>query len=307
MPHMRVLALALAASALAACTDAPAPAPRDPDTAPRPPIDRFSGELATLLDRALTPGLPGPDQPIDLDVAPFLIRALGPGGERVTLYHLDAHRRSPINIYVLHHAGEPTPVPDQLPIVDYIPGDHGYSDFWRVVRVDVPADYVANTATSSAELNRQGWPLTVTDTIVNCPVVPVGSSATRRRGGEDPGLHRGWYHDQVVHYFTFEEAPLRAVDEQVPVATLYASFNVNPGGGGGGWPSGLMTEPGGDQTHAVGAALTAPQGYAPLWSVQVYDNAAFAAVHDLASARAAAPVAADEVLWNAPVVELALP
>jgi len=205
---------------------------------------------------------------------------------------------------VLHHDGEATPVPGQLPIVDYIPGDHGYSDFWRVVRVDVPADYVANTATSGADLGREGWPTLVTDTVVNCPVVPIGSTATRRRGGEAPGLHRGWYKDQVFHYFTFEEVRLTLVDSQIPIAPLYATFNVNPPATGGGWPSGMMTEAGSAQTHAVAGALTAQDGYAPLWSVQIYDNTQFATVHDLASAQAATVVQADALLWNAPLVEI---
>lgn len=311
MPLMRLLAVVLvpAIAALAGCgADADAPGPRDPDTAPRVTVDRFAGELPTLLRRDQVPGLPGPDAPIDLDQPPFLIRGFGPGGERVVHYHLDVHPRSPIPIYVLHHTGAATPVPGQLPIVDYVPGDHGYSDFWRVVRVDVPADYVANTATRGADIGLAGWPTQPTDVIVNCPVVPAGSTASRRRGGEDPGLHRGWYEDQIFFYFTFEEVRLTAVAQQVPAAPLYATFNINPPAAGGGWPSGLMTEAGSAQTHTVAGALTGADGYSPLWAVQIYDNAQFAAVSDLASAQAATVIAADALLWNAPLVEIsALP
>jgi hypothetical protein len=279
--------------------------PVDPDTAPTPVIDRFSGEGAILLDRDEMPGLglPAAGAPIDFDRAPFLVRGLGPGGERVTYYHLDAHQRTPINIYLLHHEGQAERVADQLPIVDYIPGDHGYSDLWRVVRVDVPADYVANTVTASADIFAEGWPFTVTDTIVNCPVVPLGSTATRRRGTGGAELHRGWYEGQVFYYFTFEEAPLRVVNSEVPLGAAFVAFNVNPGATGGGWPSGFMTESGSDRTHVVADALDAG-AYSPLRAVTAYDNAAFTSVVDLATAQAAATVALDEVRWNAPIVEI---
>lgn len=288
MTGVRLVRVPLAVVLLAACggdDDGPA-SPLDPDAAPVVVVDRFSGEGAILLDRAELPGLPAAGAPIDLDQAPFLVRGLGPAGERITYYHLDAHQPTPINIYVLHHEGQAEPVADQLPIVDYIPGEHGYSDFWRVVRVDVPADYVANTATSSAAIFREGWELTVTDTIVNCPVVPPGSTATRRRGTEGTALHRGWYEDQVFYYFTFEEQPLRVEGSAVPTSDVYVAFATNPDASSNGWTSGFMTETGSDRTHVVADTLTAP-GYSPLRNVIVYDNTAFASVTDLASAQAA--------------------
>lgn len=301
------LAPLLVAAAACGGDDGP-PAPLDPDTAPRVVVDRFSGELATLLDRDLDPTLPGPDEPIDLDAPPFLVRGLGPGGERTVHYHLDVHRREPINIYVLFREGEAAPVEGQLPLVEYVPGVHGYSDFWRVVRVEVPADYVANTATSTGALNRAGYPQTVTEMIVNCPVVPVGSTARRRRGvgAADTGLHRGWYKDQVFHYFTFEEERLVTAEGVVPAGDLFATFNVNPPAADGGFPSGFMTEAGTDQTHVVADALTGP-GYTPLWTVHIYDNADFASVRDLATAEAATILVPDAVLWNAPIVEVLAP
>jgi hypothetical protein len=311
MHPMRVSSLLafLVALGVAACGgNDPPPQPVDPDTAPRVAVDRFSGEPATLLRRDLVDGLPAPDAPIDLDAAPFVVVGLGPGGERTTHYNLDVQRGEPINIYVMFFEGESTPVPDQLPLADYVPGVHGYTDFWRLVRVEVPSDYVANTVTSTAGINRQGFPLTVTDTIINCPVMPVGSTATLRRGSGalDTGLHRGWYKDQVFHYLTFEEVELHAVDGATPVAPLYATFNVNPPADGGGWPSGLMTEAGGVQTHAVAAALDG-SAYSSLWAVQIYDNAEFAAVRDLATAEAATLLVPDAMLWNAPLVAVAAP
>ena len=303
MLAMRAGALAFALAACGSSDDGGGLEPLDPDTAPTPVIDRFAGEGAILLDRAEMPTLPAAGAPIDLDRAPFLIRGLGPAGERVAYYNLDAHHGSAINIYRLHHEGQSETVPDQLPIVDYIPGDHGYTDFWRVVRVDVPADYVANTAHSSADIFREGWPITPTDTIVNCPVVPLGSTATRRRGTEGTELHRGWYKDQVFYYVTFEEAPLRVTDSKVPLGAAFVAFDINPGVSGGGWPSGFMTEAGSDRTHIVVDSLSTG-AYSPLRTVIAYDNAQFASVVDLASAEAASAITIDVVLWNAPLVEI---
>lgn len=303
---MRVLSLSVLLAALAACGDDgdgdDTLTPRDPDTSPRPVIDRFAGPDATLMVRTAGNGLPGPDEPIDFEQAPFLTRGLAPDGSPVAYYNFDARRRAPINIYVLHHEGAGTPVEGQLPIVDYIPGEAAYSDFWRVVRVDVPADYVANTATSTAELNRRGFTFTVTDAVVNCPIVPVGSSAPRRFGSTDTGLHRGWYKDQIVHYFTFAERPLAVVDQMVPTAPIYVTFTINPGEPGGGPASGPRTEPGSDRTHNVLGALPDEVGYSPLWAVQIYDNAEFDAVTDLASAQAATLLAEDAMLVNCPAV-----
>lgn len=305
MIRMRLICVPLAFAWLAACgsDDDGVVTPLDPDTAPKAVVDRFSGEGAILLDRAEMPSLPAAGAPIDFDQAPFLVRGLGPGGERVTFYHLDAHQPTPINIYLLHHEGQAERVPGQLPIVDYIPGDHGYSDFWRMVRVDVPADYVANTATSGADIFREGWAVTVTDAIVNCPVVPFGSTATRRGGSEGTTLFRGWYKGQVFYYFTFEEQPLRVVDGRVPTSDVYLTFNTNPGATANGWSSGLMTETGTDRTHTIAAALMAP-GYSSFRNVLVYDNAAFATVTDLTSAQAATRIPTEPLLWNAPLVAL---
>lgn len=102
----------------------------------------------------------------------------------------------PAPIYVLFSEGEDQPVPGQLNIVDVIPGDAGYNDFWRVVRVTVPSDYVANTATSLTEIEAADYPMEMTTTLVNCPIVPDGSTAAEGAGAD--GLTQGWYRGEVV-------------------------------------------------------------------------------------------------------------
>ena len=168
-----------------------------------------------------------------------------------------------------------------------MPGDEGYNDFWQVVKVTVPDDYVANTVTSAAELVAAGYTTEFTDIAVNCPIVPEGSTAALRLAGADSGLTRGWYKGELVFYFNFTEAPLTISDAGlVPTSPIFVTFNVNPDQPGGGPPSGFMTEPGTDQTHNVLATLPGDAGYSPLWGVHPYDNQFFGQVVDLQSATA---------------------
>ena len=260
----------------------------DPETAARALIDRFSADAGTLFVRDDSGALPGAGDPINLDQPPFITQGLGPDGQVVKYYNFDIQSTTPSTIYVLFREGESAPVEGQLFVVDAIPGDPGYSDFWNVTQVTVPSDYVANTVTSLAEIEAAGYAMEMTDAIVNCPVVPDGSTATLRLGGGDTELHMGWYRGEVITYFVFEERAL-AVDANglVPLSEIYVTFNVNPGEDSGGPPSGFATEPGTDQAHNVLVTVPSDDNYSPLWVVNVYDNADFDAVSDLESARQA--------------------
>jgi hypothetical protein len=90
----------------------------------------------------------------------------------------------------------------------------------------------------------------------------------------------------------------------VPISPIYVAFAVNPNLPGGGPGSGFRVEPGTPQTHNVVATTPSDAGYSPLWSVNVYDNASFAAVSDLASAMAAPQLGAGVANVNCPVVEV---
>ena len=285
--------------------DAPstAVAPLDPDRASSPVIDRFSAEAGMLQVRDASNGLPGPGETVDFDQPPFITRGLGPLGQSVRYYNFDVQPTEPAPIYVLFRAGENAPVEGQLNIVDAIPGEPGYSDFWRVTRVTVPADYVVNSVTSLEQIRALYLDVEVGDMLVNCPVVPDGSTARLRLGSGEAGLTRGWYRGQVVHYFGFTEHPLRG--SVVPVAPIYVTFNVNPDQQGGGPASGFRTEEGSAQTHNVVAALPGDDGYSPLWSVNPYDNGDFAAVMDLGSALGANVLAEGVATVNCPVVDIA--
>lgn len=283
----RTLVVCLAAVAVTACGDggtAPRP-PLDPMTAPRITVDRFADQFATLFKRSGNPSLPAAGALIDLDQDPFVTQGLGPAGEVVRYYNFDVMPTTPAPIWVLYREGSDTPVEGQLNIIDRIPGDPGYSDFWLVNKVTVPADYVANTVTDYAEILDAGYVVQPTNVIVNCPVVPEGSFG--QDGPAANGLTLGWYRDQVVFYFNFDEAPIVATSGLVPVSEIYVAFNVNPDQDGGGPASGFRREDGSDQTHNVVATLPGDDEYSPLWLVEPYDNAAFADVRDIDSAEQA--------------------
>jgi len=276
----------------------------DPDTAMKASIDRFSMEAGHLFVRDSSNNLPGPNEPINFDMEPFFSKGLGPNGEFISYYNFDVMPTEPAPIFVLFRDGEPNPVPDQLNIVDDIPGDFDYNDFWRVNKVTVPQNYVANTITKYSEIIAGSYPIEETDIIVNCPIVPDSSTAMLRyKTSEDPGLTRGWYDTKVVFYFNFAEKALMVDGSgMVPLSPIYVCFNINPGEPGGGPPSGFKTDSTG-RTHNVTATLPEDMLYSPLWSVNMYDNADFDMVHDLASAQMANILVMGAANVNCPVVE----
>lgn len=302
--------LAFAGSALAppaaaqirfARTGTRMPAPTDPDRAPVAFIDRFSAGAGTLQVRNATNGLPGPNEPVDFDRGPFVTRGLAADGTPVRYYNFDVQGTEPASAYILYREGEDMPVTGQLDVVDAIPGDEGYNDFRRVVKVTVPRDYLANTVTSLEEIREAGYPLVPTSRLVNQPIVPEGSTARHRLGDGDAGLTRGWYRGQIVHYFTFAERQLELRGGAVPVSLIYVTFAVNPDRPGGGPPSGFRTEPASEQTHNVVQTIPSDAAYSPLWLVSVYDNEAFERVADLPSALRAPVIAAGVATVNCPV------
>jgi hypothetical protein len=287
--------------------------PRDPATAPVVAIDRFSDAAAMLFRRSANTSLPGPNAPVDFDApGPLITHGLGPGGEHVTYYNFDIQPTSPAPIYVFFAEGAASEVAGQLHVIDVLPGDKGYNDFWQVIKVTVPTTYVANTLTSAAEIVASGFALTPTTMLVNCPVVPDRSTAQLRyKPSESTGLVSGWYRDQLVKYFTFGEAsaPLATTSAgAVPTAPIFVTFNKNPNSQDptSGPPSGFVTEPGTVQTHNVITVLPVDPAYSPLWSVAAYDNASFAVVHDLASAMAAPLLVPDAGAVNCPVVAVSV-
>jgi hypothetical protein len=275
----------------------------NPDEASVVSVDRFSDAAATLMKRSDNSALPAANEPINFDQGDFITQSFGPDGQIVKYYNFDVQALAPAPLYVLMKEGQA--VADQLNIIDVIPGDIGYNDFWTIYEVTVPASYIANTVTSYQNIVELGYSVKISSTIVNCPVVPEGSSADKKLETESTSLHRGWYKDQIVFYFTFMEKELETNSAGLtPISPIYVTFNINPDESDpeSGPPSGFITETGTLQTHNVIATIPSDIDYSPLWSVFVYDNADFDNVSDLTTVQSSNILAEGVMYVNCPVV-----
>jgi hypothetical protein len=276
----------------------------DANTAEKVSVDRFSATAGHLMVRTLTNGLPAANAAINFDQAPFITKGLGPTGQMLEYYNFDVQPLATAPIYVLFKTGESVPVAGQLNIIEQLPGEAGYNDFWLVYKVTVPVTYQANQVASYAGIVAAGYSVEATTTIVNCPVVPEGSTASKRVGGGSVGLNKGWYKEKVVSYFTFEEKALVANASMVPTSPIYVCFNINPSEEGGGPASGFRTETSTVNTHNVLATVPSMAGYSPLWVVNAFDNEAFGTVSNLTTAQSATSVGTGLATVNCPVASI---
>jgi hypothetical protein len=278
--------------------------PADPDHAQIVAVDRFSDKAGTLLRRSIDRQLPGPNQPIDFDNPELSTLGLSPKGGSILYYDLDVQSTTPAPVYILYREGEDKPMQNQLYIIDSLPGEKGYNDFRQVWKVSVPKDYVANTLMDATTLQQGGYKMEKTDTLLNMPVVPDNSRARVRFKGGSLELQRAWYRGEVAKFFNFDEAPLSATGDKVPVSPIYDGFNVNPGEPNGGVASGFHMEPNSRQTHNVVATVPGEKGYSPLWLRVVYDSSAWSSVHNLATARQAKVIPTKVLTINCPIVSI---
>jgi hypothetical protein len=224
---------------------------KDITTAPHAYVDRFSSAFGHIFVRTATNGLPAANAPINMDVVPFITHGLNPDGTPTTYYNFDVLPVTPVPIYVFFKQSAPTvELTAQNHVIPVKPGDAGYNDFWLVNKVMVPDNYVPNSLTNATAILNSGYPIVATNQIVNCPVVPFGSTAALTYGSTSPqSLVTGWYKDSTVVYFNFDEAktPLTLTSaNQVPTPPIYVLFanNTDPS-------MGFATVTGSTQTHNV--------------------------------------------------------
>ena len=141
---------------LAGCHAAGTIAPGAPRTAEVVNVDRFSDAFAHQFRRSADNTLPPPGAAIDFDGPRFRLEGFAPNGQVATWYRLDETSRWPGWVYLIYRRGQDFPVASQLPIVDDVPGDAGYSDLRRTIRVIVPPGYQANLFTSIDDIRRSG-------------------------------------------------------------------------------------------------------------------------------------------------------
>lgn len=280
---------------------------RFPDYLPLVSVDRFSDSAAVFYRRSDNANLPDPGEPIDFDQL-FLHQGLGPNQERIEFYHLDVRSKLPGRVYVVvNRFGEP--IPQQLPIFEEIPGEAGYTDLRQVVEVRVTQnDFQPNSLVSLADIEAAALDTTFTQQIMNCAMVPDGSTASRRF---DPtaavGLLDGWYRGFIVRYLLFENPQSQATVEfgglEISAPQMYAFFQNDRE-----VSDGFAVDADG-LTHNVFTRLPQQEGYSPLWVLRVFKLSVFDRVISVASAQDNDQedniLELDEVLIvNAPVVHV---
>ncbi len=293
--------LIAAAFVISSCTDEVSPKSFDINQAEKVSVDRFSAAAGQLMVRSANNTLPAPNEPINFDVQPFTTIGLDRTGATIQYYNFDAKSTAYVPIYVFFKNGKTDPLETQNHILPVIPGDAGYNDFWLVTKVMVPDNYVPNSITSEEGIVSSGYPIVPTNFIVNCPVVPFGSTASKSyTPGQPTLLTLGWYKGKAVGYFSFGEASLYATtDGKVPVSPIYVMFNDNLTGPASGFKTELTNS---TQTHNVPATLPGDLGYSPLWNVSVLDNSHFNSVVNLQTATSF-PSTLARVTVNCPIVK----
>ncbi len=289
------------------------PKARDTNNSPLALVDRFSDSAGMLFKRSdptmsfptlNNVGYPAAGVAINFDQLPFLTHGFDTKGNNVIYYNFDAHKNGVHTdvIYHFYHTGDTTnQIKDQLAIVNSLPGEESYNDFWQVVKVVVPVNFVANSVTSEDAIFKANYQLIPTTTVVNCPIVPKGSTANLRIGGGSNQLVKGWYKDQLCFYFTFLEAPLvgtlTANGANAPFDDIYVFF-----AGASGPASGFKVEPGTTQAHNIVPSVPGDVAYSPLWSVTVLDSNFFDSIHTEEDAKAHVDMA-NVALVNCPEVK----
>jgi len=259
-------------------------------------VDRFSDQAATIMRRSEVPELPAPNEPIDYD-ADFLRHALGPDGADISYYAFDVSSLLSAPVYAFAYASDPSKrVEGQAPVFDVIPGEEGYNDFWQMVQVLVPDDYEVNSVRSLNDIENSGYELVWTGMIINCPIVPYGSTAKLANRNSV-----GWYKGKHVQYFSFESLETTVVNSgsiDVPYAVVRVIFEDNDPA------KGMKLDPDTGKTHNVFDTVPGDELYRALWRHDFVDAADFDSVHDWESSLAASEidVVMDNILVNCPVV-----
>ncbi|HEY0249890.1 MAG TPA: hypothetical protein VGC41_00100, partial [Kofleriaceae bacterium] len=141
----------------------------------------------------------------------------------------------------------------------------------------------------SAELAR--YPQDPEEKIIDCPIVPHGSTASEGDGVPPAVATELWYRGEKIDCLRFGD-PLGAISgSKVPTSPIYVTFAHEQ----------FKTVDGTVQTHNVVFSIPGDTDYSPLWDVHIYDERAFAQVHDAATALRARVVKPGPLV-NCPIV-----
>ena len=139
-----------------------------------------------------------------------------------------------------------------------------------MVRVLVPDDFEPGSIRSLDDIEAAGFELERTGTIINCPIVPYGSTA--RLADRDAS---GWYKGKHVSYFVFDVTETSIVNPgalDVPYAVVRVIFEDNDPAKG----TKENTDTG--ESHNVFDTLPGDALYRSLWRCAFVDEAELASV-----------------------------
>ncbi|CAN5210339.1 hypothetical protein BH11MYX1_BH11MYX1_21080 [soil metagenome] len=128
-------------------------------------------------------------------------------------------------------------------------------------------------------------------TLLDCPVVPHGSTARESEGVAAAVPTQLLYRGVTVDCLLFGD-PLKC--DKVPTSPIYVTFGHEP-------EAGFKRVGSTPQTHNVVFSVPGDSAYSPLWDVHIYDERAFELVHDASSAAKARLVRAGPLV-NCPIV-----
>jgi len=244
-------------------------------------VDRFSDVAGTLLRRSLDPQLPAPNEPIDLDAAPFSVSVDAPDGRSRVCYDLDLRPASPARFYVFYDEQGNYQL-TQFPVVDVAPGDPGYTDIWDIWKVTVPPGFredngIRDRATVDKLLadSNSGFSALRTGILLNGPIVPEGSRARLKADnkGGSAMLRYAWFRGLRAPYLYFEGS-LNADGVNAPVAVMTLTREPGPLE----LSRALLRPEGNATTSARVSAVPGARGYSPMWKVSGPSGTAIAGV-----------------------------
>ncbi|HZA23233.1 MAG TPA: hypothetical protein VFA32_11635 [Dehalococcoidia bacterium] len=166
---------------------------------------------------------------------------------------------APIYVFIhgLNPDGSPQFVEGQHNVVDVVPGEEGYSDLWQVMLVTVPEGYEPDSITSKEQLDAAGYEIAATDMLVNCPIVPQG---TTLEGGEE--LVQGWHDGEQVFYPDFGQNIPAAIPIWVYITGMDEQGNPQFVEGQNNIIDAVPGDPGYSAFWRVNL-VTVPEGYEP--------------------------------------------
>jgi mono/diheme cytochrome c family protein len=119
-------------------------------------------------------------------------------------------------------------------VFSVVPGQPGYSPYWRVFKLHVPSGYIPNSIRSFREVNQAlksaGFWLEDTKLAFNCPVVAEGA---KLEGADDAVAQFNWVDGKRAYYFTFDYQKVTEDNGLPTVQTApiwaFITSDTNPG------------------------------------------------------------------------------